>query len=305
MSGEQSKTTGEIGEQLAKAILDLIGWSSRLENKPLPCFKPKAHGTSSHGDDNLVIYNNPFMDGHTEVVHVSVKNKGKAYATSTVKTEIKKHLTELNNIVSCAKISPEVKTVINAYPSKPNIRHRGLLIWLHSDHTQLEIDLRPILSKMQLHTSHENAVYLIDIGRASFIYNAITNFQSKNLGDYTFYFPKLGSSTIPSTERYADFLPLELIASDIIPIRYTIGEKPALCLYVRDEFSTDSLRKVYSIALDFSDAWVDEIQIGFDNYNQAKDSSAVSEALLSFPDRKKDVSVFCYKSNILNLLEAK
>lgn len=80
MSGEASKRSGELGEALAKELLRMIGWSPSLSTIKIPCALQEKHGTTSHGDDRLFIYNSPFLEGVTDVVHVSVKHQTGGYA---------------------------------------------------------------------------------------------------------------------------------------------------------------------------------------------------------------------------------
>jgi hypothetical protein len=306
VSGEGSKESGQLGEAMAVELLRLIGWQPTLKPISIACALPDKHNKTSHGDDGLYIYNSPFQEGVTDVVHVSVKHKINGYSKGSqgIRTELKAHLTELNAIVSCAQLSPEVKRFINSHNGKPKKVHRGLLVWMHSDKETLERDIRQDLGGTQLSSEHTTPIFLVDAGRASFIYSAILHYQKLDLGEYTFYFPRLGNSLSTDHERFGNFLPLELIASDIIPIRGMQDGKPLLYLYVREKFSAHALKKAYALAHDFGDAWVDNINLGFEDYNESHHSQSRDEALFAFEDRTK-VSVFSYKSSLLSLLENK
>ncbi|MDO8990056.1 MAG: hypothetical protein Q7U91_10535 [Sideroxyarcus sp.] len=306
MSGEASKESGEIGEALASELLRLIGWKPTLKPISIPCALPDKHNKTSHGEDGLFIYNSPFLEGVTDVVHVSVKHKKNGYSKGSqgIRSELKGHLTELNTIIACAQLSPDVKRFIVSHQGKPKKIHRGLLVWMHSDKESLERDIRQDLGGTQLSTEHTTPIFLIDSGRASFIYNAIRHYQALGLGDYSFYYPRLGNSISTDQERFGNILPLELIASDIIPIRGMQEGRPLLHLYVREHFSSYALKKAYAMAHDFGDAWVESICIGFDDYNESHHSQARDEALFAFQDITK-VSVFSYKSSLLSLLENK
>lgn len=104
-------------------------------------------------------------------------------------------------------------------------------------------------------------------------------------------------------ERYGDVLPIELIASDIIPIRFTLGERPSLCLYAKQTFSEESLKKICSLAFDFADGWVEDIFIGLESYHPADDKQAKDAVLMAYQERKARIKVFCYKESLLDLLE--
>lgn len=304
MSGEASKRSGEIGEELAQKLLNLIGWGQSLSAIKIPCAFQEKHETTSHGDDKLFIYNNPFIEGTTDVVHVSVKHKTDGYKKTAqgIRNELKNHLTELNNIVKCAGFSPDVARVIASHHGKPRKIHRGLLVWLHSDGNSLERDIRQDIGDIQLSKEHSTPIFLIDSGRASFIYHAIRHYQSKQSEEYTFYYPRLGNAMSADNERSGKYLPLELIASDVIPIRGCVDNKPVLHLYIREKFSTSALKKAYALARDFGDAWVTDIHIGFEDYNETTHRQFRDEALLAF-ENIGNVVVFSYKANLLNFLE--
>lgn len=303
MSGEAAKKSGEIGEKLAQEFLNLIGWKKSLKTISINCALPDKHNAKSHGDDILYIYNNPFLEDVTEVVHISVKHKKGGYPKAQgLRTELKEHLSELNRIMACAQFSPEIRRAIESYGGRPTKAHRGLLIWVHGDGETLETDIRHDLGRIQLAEDHSAPVFLVDSGRASFVFHAIRHYESKALGEYDFYYPRLGNSISADHERFGKYLPLELIASDVLPIRATKDGKPILFLYIREKFSSYALKKGCALAQDFGDAWVEDIYIGFDDYNETQHGALRDEALLSFNNRA-NVSVFSYRGNLLSLLE--
>lgn len=152
---------------------------------------------------------------------------------------------------------------------------------------------------------HSNCpLFFLDMSRASFIKEVISHFRALKQGkEYHFYYPKLGNVIASADERYGDLLPIELIASDLIPIRFMLGEKPSLCLYAKQAFSEESLKKLCSLAFDFSDGWVPDIFIGLESYHPANDKQEKEAILMSFQERKANIKVFCYKESILDLLE--
>ena len=89
--GEDSKKSGEIGEKLTTNILSSIGWLMSLHNVSIKCNAPehlseKGKQRSTHGEDQIYIYHNPFHDETTNIVHISVKNNIKKYpAEGTLK----------------------------------------------------------------------------------------------------------------------------------------------------------------------------------------------------------------------------
>ncbi len=310
MSGEKSKSSGEFGEKLAQALFEMIGWGNTVSGLSIDCSLPSKHGRrNSHGIDKLFIYNNPFFEGVTDIVTVSVKHKSNGYQRTAggIRADLKKHIAELSQIVACAKVSASVKNILHSYPRKTRAEHRGLLVWLHNDRDTLKNDIREILGHTELSSDYDVPVFLIDSGRASFLYNAVSHFKNtEGQTKFAFYYPRLGNIITPELDRSGTFLPLELIASDVIPIKYEKNEKPALRLYVRDKFSLPALKKTYALALDFGSGWVSDISIGFEDYDSSPAHMQLcDEAKLAFPDIKSSLFVFSYESSVLSLLERK
>lgn len=302
--GEPSKTSGENGEKITEEILKLIGWSNPMKGVEVAC-NNRGHGKQTHGNDFLFIYDNPLHESRTDIAYISTKNEKNGYAKGAqgVRTKLKKHLSELDMIIGCSKISSKVSAALQEFGARKQQKHLGLLFWLHGNKDELDRDVKPDLSAMQLDLESKCPIYLIDMARASFIKEAIDHFRATKHGAYNFYYPKLGTVIAPVDERFGPLLPVELIASDLIPIRFMIGEKPALCLYVKQGFTTQSLKKICGLAFDFADGWVQNIFIGLESFHPADDKEAKDAVIMGFRERAADIRVFCYKESILDLLE--
>lgn len=303
--GESSKTSGENGEKITEELLKLMGWSNPQKGVSILC-NNRVHDKKTHGNDFVYIYNNPLHENRTDVIYVSSKNEKDGYPKGEqgVRSTLKRHLSELDQIAACSRVSPEINQSLQIFKGRKQKKHIGLLVWLHGDKDTLNRDIKPALNQMQIDLSSGCPLYLIDMARASFIKQAISHFRALKQGrSYQFYYPKLGNLIASADERYGDILPIELIASDLIPIRFTHEEKPALCLYAKQDFSEESLTKLCSLAFDFSDGWVTDIFIGLENYHPANDKQRKDAVLMGFQERKASVKVFCYKESILDLLE--
>lgn len=303
--GEASKTSGENGEKITEELLRLIGWSNLLKGVSVPC-NSKSHDKTTHGNDFIFIYNNPLHESRTDIVFVSSKNTEQGYPKGEqgTRTVFKKHLSELDEIVSCSKISNDVKQAVQTFQGRKQKKYIGLLVWSHGDRQTLNKDIKPALSRIQVDLASNCPLYLVDMSRASFIKEALGHFRAMKQGkEYHFYYPKLGNVIANADERYGDLLPIELVASDLIPIRFMLGEKPSLCLYAKQSFSEDSMKKLCSRAFDFADGWVQDIFIGLESYHPAEDKQIKDAVLMAYQDRKANIKVFCYRESILDLLE--
>ncbi|MGE4502305.1 MAG: hypothetical protein AB7D03_05495 [Thiomicrospira sp.] len=304
--GEASKTSGENGEKITEELLKLIGWNNPVKGVTVPCINDSHDRNKTHGNDFVFIYNNPLHDNRTDIVYVSSKNTAKGYPKGSqgVRTAFKKHLTELDEIVACSKVSQKITNTLQSFGCRKQKKHVGLLVWLHGDKATQDRDIKSDLSNVQLSLTSNCPCYLIDMSRATFIKSAINHFKATKQGvEYAFYYPKLGSVIANDDERFGSILPIELIASDLIPFRFKLGERLALCLYAKQSFSEDTLRKLCSLAFDFADGWVQDIFIGLENYHPADDKQAKDAVLMSYQEREANIKVFCYKESIFDLLE--
>lgn len=304
--GEASKTSGENGEKITEELLKLIGWNNLLKGVTVPCINNTHNRKETHGNDFVFIYNNPLHDNRTDIVYVSSKNSANGYPKGPqgTRTTFKKHLLELDEIVACSKVSTEITNFLQFFVSRKQKKHVGLLVWLHGDKTSLEKDIKPDLSNVQLKLTSNCPYYLIDMARATFINSAVKHFKGTMQGkEYSFYYPKLGNVIANNDERFGNILPIELIASDLIPFKFKLAEKPALCLYAKQSFSEDTLKKLCSLAFDFADGWVQDIFIGLETYHPANDKQSKDAVLMSYREREASIKVFCYKESILDFLE--
>lgn len=310
MSGENSKKSGEIGEKLASALLEKIGWQHQIHNISISCNNSShinASGSQkkSHGDDIVYIYNNPFHDETTVVVHISVKNKRKGYpkTATAISKEFKEHIEELKELIQCAKYNPEINSFLNAFGAKVNVKHIGVLVWLHNDIDSLDRNILPTIAKSRLNLDGDTPYYVIDSGRASFLLKVINDLSNKSNGNYQFYYPKIGTSILVDLDRKGKFLPIELISSDIITAIVDIDGKNKFYLYSREEFNELTCKNMIAYALNFSAGLVNEIYIGFPDYNPTQDGNIVTQVNLSFSGRSERIQVFSYNESILNLFQ--
>lgn len=311
MAGEDSKRIGENGEKMAQKFLRIIGWKNLLSNVSIKC-SSSTHQSStgnqkeSHGDDFVYLYNTPFHDDTTIVVHISVKNKGDSYSASnsTIRSEFKKHIKELEEIVECAQNDSTINSAINNFDSKENVQHIGMLLWLHSDKSKVDQNILHILNstEMRLELKKTNVpYYVLDMSRVNFILSVIQDVEKRSCNKkYQFYFPKIGTSIKDDLDRKGDYIPVELMVSDIF---FVIINGDECYMYVRESFNEDSFKYMTSYALSVFSGLPDKIHIGFSDYNKAQHSSTVQTVGLNFSNRSEEIIPFSYNYDVLSLLE--
>lgn len=309
--GEKSKKSGEVGEKIADQLLQLIGWKNSLHNVNIDCNTPKhindfGNQRSTHGEDQIFIYHNPFHDDRTEIVHVSVKNTlGSPPGDATLKSKFKSHFKECQEIIECSKHSPEIKAISNAHGTRGKKSHSGLLVWLHNDESNIECDIKPNLSNTRLEPEAKFPIYLIDNARASFLIKIIDDinrrFKDKKI---EFFYPRIGTSVYVNEARSGSSLPLELIASDVVPFLVKSDDSREMVIYADQKFSEDAYKKLLSYALQFSNGLVAKIQIGMSDYNPAINEQEASISRLHFPDRDEEIKPFSFNRSILSLISS-
>ncbi|EBU9960625.1 hypothetical protein DM720_15055 [Salmonella enterica subsp. enterica serovar Onireke] len=308
--GEPSKRSGEIGEKLTEQILSNIGWIMSLHNVPIRCNTPEHISKSgkqrtTHGEDQIYIYHSPFHDETTNIVHVSVKNNLAKYpAEGTLKSKFKEHIKELQQTIDCAKYSPELRALNKANRSRKNKINTGLLIWLHNDESNIECDIISTLATTRIDQTVKYPVYVIDNARASFLLKIIDDVKRRYVDKkINFFYPRIGSSILVEENRVGNSLPLELIASEIIPFTIDTETGISLVFYANQNFSNDSYKKLISYALQFSNGLVREIKIGMPDYNPTKHEQEAQIARMCFSNRDENISPFSFNRSILSLLE--
>lgn len=311
VAGEPSKHSGEIGEALAGAFLAAIGWKTKLSKVSIACNNPNHKTASgnqrnSHGDDFVFVYNSPFYDDRTDAVHVSVKNNLNGYSSSvqTLKTTLKEHLLDINQMMSCAQFDDTVSGLIQHYKPRRSKTHSGLLIWLSSTIGSQDENILEKVSNIKLLDCCEHPVYFVDNARANFILRVVRSANDKTGGNFKFYYPDNGGLTSRRNEHYGDVLPLEHIVSDVIPIKGEIESKDVLLLYGNEPFSATAYKKLIWLGMAFANGWPRKIYIGFPDYNSAIHFNEAAAAARAFDDRDKELIPFCYFDSLLSELKA-
>jgi hypothetical protein len=310
MSGENSKKSGEIGEALANALLYIIGWKTLLQNVPIECNTPShvnAEGKrrTSHGEDQIFLYHSPFHDDRTDVVHVSDKNNIEKYAKGgTLKSQFKAHLKELNQTIECAKHSLTLNQLCSSYSARKIKSHSGLLIWLQNDHDDIEHDIIAELANSRIDSESEYPIYMIDNARAAFLIKVVDDLTRRATGgEFEFFYPRIGTAQSVDEKRTGKFLPLELIAADLIPALVKKGETRELVLYANQNFEVTSYERLVAYGLNFASGLVSTIHIGMPDYNPARDENLARQARMAFHERDENVTPFTFNRSILTFLQ--
>lgn len=310
MAGEKSKKSGEIGEKLASALLERIGWKNLIHNIAISCNTPthvndEGNPRRSHGEDQIYLYNNPFHDDRTDFVHVSNKNIIGSYPKEvTLRAQFKAHIKELGQTIECAKHNETLREIAKNFRAKKNRYHAGLLIWLHNDHEEIEKSILSDLAPSRIELNTDAPFYVIDNGRATFLLKVVDDLRRRSLGgDYQFFYPRIGTSITVDQMRTGKELPLELLAADVIPAVLMVGGTKELIVYANESFDSTSYKNLMAYGLSFTTGLINTIKIGMPNYNPARDEEIAAQARLAFQSRPEEISPFSFNRSILDLLQ--
>ncbi|WP_340123761.1 hypothetical protein [Methylobacter svalbardensis] len=180
------------------------------------------------------------------------------------------------------------------------------MIWLHNDEKDIEHNIKPSLSNIQLEQSNNVPVYLIDNARASFLLKVVDDLKLRSLDKkIEFFYPQLGTSVGVNEERTGKVIPLELIVADIIPgiIRNSDGGVHELVIYANQSFSLDAYKKLIAYSLQFATGLVSIIKIAMPDYNPAHHGNDAIQARLAFNSRTETITPFSFERSILNFLD--
>lgn len=281
-----------------------------MQNVSIDCNTPshvnsEGNRRQTHGEDQIFLYHNPFHDERTDVVHVSNKNNIAKYAKAgTLKSQFKAHIKELHQTMDCAKYSPAVSKVCASYPAKKLTCHSGLLIWLQNDNEDIEHDIITELANTRLDVEGDDPVYVVDNARATFLLKVIDNLKRRcEGGEFEFFYPRIGTGLSVDEKRTGKFLPLELIAADVIPAVIRRNGTQELVLYASQSFDSSSYEKLVAYGLNFATGLISVIHIGMPDYNPAQDENIVRQVRLAFHQRDEKVQPFSFNRSILDLLQ--
>lgn len=310
MSGENSKSSGEYGERLGLSFLEMIGWSSSLKSVSIKCSNgthrtPNDKQKGTHGDDRVYIYNNPFYDDRTDIVHISIKNNLDGYTErdTELKSQFKAHLEQANDIIACAQYDQSLLELLSSFNGRRYKEHSGLLIWTSTDMKSVDRNILSVVKNVRLDETCTKNVYFVDGARIEFFKKITDHVKKISGGHYEFLYPETGNLVNRLDERHGKVLPLEMVIADVIPMKVVLDAEETLFVYVNQSFDRDAYRRVLSLALGIAGAWPREVRIGFPDFNLAQHRNEAQSAELPFVARQKKFVPFCFVPSNLDSLD--
>lgn len=304
MAGEKSKSSGEFGERIVSNFFQLVGWAGVEEGITIDCVYSKEHDRPSetHGIDAYFRYSSELMKSNTqEDVLVSIKHTSRKYPSSPT-SKFKEHLKDLAYGMECFPYDKEYAS--RQLPSGIQERRlSGVIFWI----SQEDDDKTDIITKVSnFHNTDKidyGPIYLVDNNKLSFISNVIKYVQS-NFDDYNFEYHKTGFNNNPAEfHDYGKLLPVQLINTNILPIRFIENSKSGIAVFLNEPFSEESLIKVAGFSKLISKDWPEKINLYYSDYNKLTHSNIVERVKSNFSDTnfKSKVHVKSFIDNIASL----
>ncbi len=275
--GEWSKEIGEQGENIVEYFFkNIIGYNNNYRtNISIKCSfseehkKDNAKKRLTHGIDGLVAYNCPLVDELLEIGLISSKYTFDNYPNNP-KTFFKDYFVELAYTIKCFTYSPEYQDINSAAEDVTDTTITGLLFWLSNSEEHKGFDLIPEISNsifQGLELVYDKII-IVDNARMEFLFNLIQPIK-KVFGEenFDFIYHKTGiNKSITHNASFGKKLPLQLIASNVIPIRASKGDDVYLIIGSREKFNEEDLIKYIALSKQFNHL------------------EATTKTIISFPD---------------------
>lgn len=301
--GEFSKRIGDIGEDIVRDFLSLIGWVKPVQNFDIPSIDPQKHEKGSHGIDGYFHYSSPMISRSLENVLFSVKYSKDKYPNAPVE-KFKEYYRDLAMAIESFKKSEMRSDVVNSKHGIESTFDRGVVFWINNVESDNQ-DLLEKLSKLEAPKdfSHDG-IFLVDNRKMQFIFDAIEFAKRKFPGktiEFTYFSTGLNNDN--ETPKNGTVMPIQYLASNILPMRVQIDtQKSAFVLCSRDNFEKEELLKLIGLAKNITANYQALTIIGFPDYNRLLHEQLVDNAKLIVEESSftSTLSVENFNSNFRN-----
>lgn len=303
MAGEKSKSSGEYGERIVSNFYKLIGWNSVEENVTIDCVNDKHKRKSyTHGIDGYYGYKSELLKSHTqEDILISVKHTTNKYPSNPT-SKLKLYLKDLSEGMHCFPLDENyVSRKISGIQER---KTSGVIFWI----SKTEEDNRDIIKDIWNFNNTDKIdygpIYLVDNNKLNFLFKSI-NYAKHNFDDYNFEYHFTGfNHTNPAESRsYGKVLPVQLITTNILPIRAKKEGQEFLSIFINEAFTEESLKKTMGFAKMLANSWPAKTVILYPDYNHLDFSNVTEKVKTIFNDNEfiKTVEVRSFKDDIASL----
>ncbi|PHS69583.1 MAG: hypothetical protein COB23_06440 [Methylophaga sp.] len=307
MSGEKSKSSGELGETYIKSFLNLIGWTTSQSNESITCNEPEKHkkpnaknGNTTHGIDELYTYESP-MDSNTLIHSVmSVKHTDEVYPNSPNKP-FKKHISDLAYAIECFMESNLLTANRDGYEIESE-QIVGILFWLSSKSPKDKSIILDIKNPELKNDLLFDRIHVVDNERIEFITNSITLIKMR-FPSYKFSFYYIDTPNNLSDRKKecsGNALPIEMLNSDIQVYKLEQDKETILTIVVKDSFDAESLKRIFGLAHRITNNLTSNVEIYFPSFEHERtdNKNIISRVKNQFKDKEFINSAYVYGYDI-------
>ncbi|EOE4737677.1 hypothetical protein ACKC6W_000659 [Vibrio vulnificus] len=316
MSGEDSKSSGETGENIVSKFFKKVGWPNSNPNISFPCHFGTEHPSDAdgprtkHGIDEHFSY---LSSLETEtLVHIlaSVKHTTGDYPKSFT-NKIKGYVDDIIYSSVCFRVSDhnaDTNAIFSGNTIK-NVKYVPVLFYLSSKEDKNK-DYFINISNTQYFKKFENEgieeFYVVDNSKFTFMLNAIDHVTNHYSG-YEIFFGHTSTSLnrMSFNQRsYSSVMPVEYLTLPYLTfvLRKNIeNEEVFKCVVVANEpFSQDSLSRHTYSALQHSDR-ISSVSICFPDFFLDEHKGDVSKVMQAHNITEQKLRVENYIPNFRNL----
>jgi hypothetical protein len=306
--GEFSKKIGEHGEKLVNEFFSLIGWDGVLSGSTVVCFQSIKHQLkkdsirTTHGIDFFHSTRSQLQDFTLDNVVCSVKYTTKAYPKNA-NSKFKEHLKDLAQTVECYMRSDVRSSAIDDC-NLSGVRRAndvGVLFWL-TNYKESDQDVVSKVANIVVDKELSfSEIYIVDNSRAAFLFEAITCVNSSFPDDNVYFHYSFSSANYVDNQltRYGKVLPVEYLASDLIPFRLINKQnnKTTFCIVSREGFSTEVINRLLNLASDVSQEFTNDFVFLFPDYDELNHANIISSAKRTLSSEKRNLNIIVNSFN--------
>jgi len=301
--GEFSKRIGDVGEDIVKDFLAIIGWNNPVSNFDIPSIDPEKHEKESHGIDGYFHYRSPTISKTLENILISIKYSKDKYPNAPVE-KFKSYYRDLGMAIESFKKSDIRSKNINSRSEIEAVFDRGLIFWLNNIDDD-SYNLLERLSKLEAPKDYNHdGIFLIDNKKIEFFFKAIEfvkrMFPGKEI-EFTYF--NTGFNSDNDTPKNGGIMPVQYLGSNILPLRVqTEPNKNTLILISRENFEEEELIKLIGLAKNITANYQSNTVIAFPDYNRLLHEQLVDNAIMIVEESSftKNLTVENFNLNFRN-----
>lgn len=306
--GEQSKSTGEEGENIAEGFLSLVGWSPLASGIDLKCEQPQRHkrkgsesNRESHGVDFIFSYLCPLEPGIRRHVLISMKNSA-SDKTTPKRQLVKDDLADVATALVCFRNSKQ-RNDLNRQGGAKSAVDLGLLIRINKDPDEEKSFLEGLSKTEHIDLEGNATVHFLENARFDFVERCLKHVQSEFQG-YTHTYVVSRNALTGSVDVWntkTAILPIQNLIGGPIVVRLDkcgangVSES-CLAIYSQEVFTIERFKRLTSFAQVITGALVD-VTIVFPDFQKLAHSEAVDIALGGLADKDFAKRVRCASSD--------